>query len=364
MVLISSSTSWNVVERICFPAPKPSYDIGSYPNELILVPREDGLKVPCLFLPFKHARFLLIYFHGNAEDLGLCYNFCTIIRDLFQVHVMAVEYPGYGICEGPCSEQGIMANALAAMRFAMETLRWPQDGIKLLGRSLGTGPTCALAAKFDVAGVILVTPFLSIKEVFRSQVGPIADLVMERFPNHELAPKIESPTLIIHGQQDALIPFAHGKQIYESIVAKKMMVCPANMGHNTSLLANVGTFVLPMTQFYSLPDYTFEDIEVPEWAFPDANVDRSAPRPELSGAAWHCGENLMCSRTKHEVAGGPSRGSKGSCGGVGLPPDMQIGGPELALQLPTVQPKDRAVMPGTVRAGSVMPSEEGELAGV
>lgn len=321
----STSPSWNVVERLVFPAPKASYDVKSFPDELILIPREDGAKVPAVFLPFKHARFLIIYFHGNAEDLGLCYSFCTIIRDLFQVHMLAVEYPGYGICSGPCSEDGIMANALAAMRFVTETLHWPCDGIKLLGRSLGTGPAVALAARYDVAGVILVTPFLSIREIFRSQVGGVADFIAERFPSHELAGKIESPTLIIHGQQDTLIPLQHGKQIYDSVPAKKMMVCPALMGHNTSLLANVGTFVLPMTQFFSLPDYTFEDIEVPEWVFPDSNVEEAAEPGDAADAAlpsgWRCGQQLFSPRKDLEVSA-----RRGAAPGLspGWPPGSQL----------------------------------------
>mmetsp|Transcript_114746 Transcript_114746/g.202510 ORF Transcript_114746/g.202510 Transcript_114746/m.202510 type:complete len:669 (+) Transcript_114746:133-2139(+) len=289
-VVNSKSSSWNIVERLCFPAPKPSYTIKSFPEELILVPRADGEKVPCLFLPFRHARFVIIYFHANAEDLGLCYTFCTIIRDLFQVHMLAVEYPGYGICPGHCDEDGIMANATAALNFALETLRWPCDGIKLLGRSLGTGPAVALAAQYDVAGVILVTPFLSIREIFKAQVGGLAEFITDRFPNYKLAGKIESPTLIIHGQQDTLIPISHSKRIYEAVPAKKMMVCPAAMAHNTSLLANVGAFVLPMTQFFSLPDYTFEDIEVPEWVFPDSSMEEleSTTKGDDS-AAWVCG---------------------------------------------------------------------------
>jgi len=323
-VVNSRAQGWNVVERLCFPAPKPSYDIRSFPEELILVPREDGLKVPCLFLPFKHARFLILYFHGNAEDLGLCYTFCTIIRDLFQVHILAVEYPGYGICQGPCSDTGIMANALAAMRFVTETLHWSCDDIKLLGRSLGTGPTCALATMYDVAGVILVSPFLSIREIFRCQVGAVASFITERFPNHELAGKILSPTLIIHGQQDALIPLQHGKQIYDSVPAKKMMVCPAQMSHNTSLLVNVGTFVLPMTQFFSLPDYTFEDIEVPEWAFPDSNMDENmADDPPAS--TWSCGQDLLTPRgmKQYEDAAAAAVHSRGN-DAVGLPSGLQI----------------------------------------
>lgn len=342
-VVNSKAHGWNVIERLCFPAPRTSYDIRSFPEELILVPREDGLKVPCLFLPFKHARFLILYFHGNAEDLGLCYTFCTIIRDLFQVHILAVEYPGYGICQGPCSDSGIMANALAAMRFVTETLHWSCDDIKLLGRSLGTGPTVALATMYDVAGVILVSPFLSIREIFRCQVGAVAGFITERFPNHELAGKILSPTLIIHGQQDALIPLQHGKQIYDSVPAKKMMVCPAQMSHNTSLLVNVGTFVLPMTQFFSLPDYTFEDIEVPEWAFPDSNMDESIP-PLPPAASWSCGQDMLSPRgmKQYEDAAAAATNSRSNGSSVGLPSGLQI------VSQPVMSSQDQA-------AGMVQP---------
>jgi len=247
----------------------PSYDISSYPGELLLIPKADGSKVPCLFLPFRHARFLVLYFHANAEDLGSCYSFCKTMRDLFQVHVLAVEYPGYGICQGKPDEAGIMENARAAMTFATETISWPCEDIKLFGRSLGTGPCVQLAASYDVAGVILVSPFTSIKSLFRAQVGTFADMVVDRFPSSELVPSIRSPTLIIHGQQDNLIPLSHGKALYDLLNTRKMLVCPATMGHNHSLLKDIGVLVLPMTQFFSLPDYSFDDVEVPPWCFPE-----------------------------------------------------------------------------------------------
>lgn len=179
-----------------------------------------------------------------------------------------------------------MANASAALRFVIDTLHWPLDGIKLLGRSLGTAPCMALAAKYEVAGMILVAPFLSIREIFRSQVGRLADLVTDRFPNYLLAEHIVSPTLIVHGQMDTLIPFEHGRQIYESLPSKKMMVCPAGMGHNSCLLKDVSDFVLPMTQFFSLPDYTFEELILPSWVFPKLpeplEPPSEPPTPELT----------------------------------------------------------------------------------
>jgi len=196
---------------------------------------------------------------------------------------LAVEYPGYGICPGTADEAGIMANAKAAMEFVTKSLCWPADGIKLFGRSLGTGPTVALASEYNVAGVILISPFTGIKDLFTGQVGRLADIVEDRFSNIALAPRIKSPTLIIHGMKDGLVPMEHGRKLYSVITSRRMLVTPTTMSHNTSLLKDVGTFILPMTHFFSLPDYAFEEIEVPDWAFPKTSLQppeaSSVPRP-------------------------------------------------------------------------------------
>lgn len=265
---LTSGQNINLVDRVLYPAPAPTYSETSFPDELIFVPREDGEQVPCLMLRFRHARFLLIYFHANAEDLGLCYTFCDVMRDLFQIHVMAVEYPGYGICAGQCDEAGILANARAAAAFATKELKWPCDGIKIFGRSLGTGPAMVLATEYPAAGLVLVSPFTSICDLIRMQVGAVADLLTERFRNIDLAAKVLCPTIVIHGQKDTLIPLAHAQEIFDALLVRKMMVTPPAMSHNSSLLKNINTMVLPMTQFFSLPDYTFEDLEVPAWVFP------------------------------------------------------------------------------------------------
>lgn len=271
-----------LISRIIFPAPPSSYDVDYFPHDLIWVPKtktdvarlEDSSEcppiedcVPCLLLTYPSARFLIIFFHSNAEDLGRCHGFCCYIRDQFQVHVLAVEYPGYGICPGtPCGES-VMENALAAMNFVTDTLRWPMDSIKVFGRSIGTGPAMGLAAAFSLAGLILVTPFLSVQELFRDRVGPFAGFVEEWFPNVEEAPKITSPTMIIHGQRDELIACRHGESIYELLRPRKLLISPPEMEHNTNLLTNLQFFVLPMFQFFALPDYAFQDLQVPPWAY-------------------------------------------------------------------------------------------------
>merc|ERR1712187_649367 len=109
-----------VVDKILFPAPRPSYNSQSFPAELVFVPGSDGVKVPCLFMPCRSAHYILIYFHANGEDLGTIRPVMRQLSRFLMVHVLAVEYPGYGICPGKTSEAGILANARVVMRFVLE----------------------------------------------------------------------------------------------------------------------------------------------------------------------------------------------------------------------------------------------------
>jgi hypothetical protein len=191
------------------------------------------------------------------------------VRAQFQVHVLAVEYPGYGICPGnACNEQSVTENAFVAFRFVREVLSWPLDSILIMGRSIGCGPAISLAVRYQVSGIIIVCPMLSVKDLVKDVAGPLSYVVHEdRFPNKDRVPLIRSPLLVVHGQKDIMIPCRHGVELYGACRSRKLLVCPKDMEHNTNLLANVTYFVLPMLQFFSLPDYCFEDIKVPDWAY-------------------------------------------------------------------------------------------------
>ena len=57
--------------------------------------------IPCLYMPYLGGSSkLMIYFHGNAEDIGLAMELLSFVKDMMKVHVLAMEYPGYGVYEG------------------------------------------------------------------------------------------------------------------------------------------------------------------------------------------------------------------------------------------------------------------------
>lgn len=54
--------------------------------------------IPCLYLPCDNGgNKLVIYFHGNAEDIGLAFDLLYMFGQEMGMHVIAVEYPGYGL---------------------------------------------------------------------------------------------------------------------------------------------------------------------------------------------------------------------------------------------------------------------------
>lgn len=313
-----------MVSSVLFPCPTPSYSINSFPGELAWIPRQiesasanslyegggagtgepeharytdaETSSIPCLLLPFESARYLIIFFHSNAEDLGRCRWFCHFLRDQFQVHVLAVEYPGYGVCGGFPSKDGVITNAVAAVNFAITCLRLELDQIKVFGRSIGTGPALHIASRFKVAGVVLVTPFQSIRKLFRDRIGFLSYFVEEWFDNEAEAANVCSPTLIVHGQRDLIIPCCHGEAIFKTLRTRKIFVNPENMEHNSNLARDMAFLVFPMFRFFALPDYSFQEFQIPAWLFDKRrSIMYSKPLQEVSARS-------------ESVVGGHSRG--------------------------------------------------------
>ena len=149
--------------------------------------------IPCLLLTYPGGSAkLMLYFHANAEDLGRAYKFLSIVHTYLRMHVLAVEYPGYGVyTESPggtgTSADKITADADAVYRFLKDKLKWREADILVCGRSIGSGPACYLAASNAPGGLVLVSPHTSIRGVVKDQIfGSLAQYaIAERFRNLE-----------------------------------------------------------------------------------------------------------------------------------------------------------------------------------
>ncbi len=218
--------AWIFADRILFPAPKqPGYQVD---ENVFFLTTPDGGKIACKqFIP-EHAKGLtILYSHGNAEDLGRIEDFLNAwIKDGWSI--LAYDYPGYGHSPGKPSEQGCYNAIDTAYQYLRDKLEIPADKIVIWGRSLGSGPSCYLAEREKTGGLILETPFIT---AYRT-VTETPVLPWDRFPNLHRAPFINGPTLVIHGHKDEIVPFRHGKRLFNNLSDPKNFLEFENSGHN------------------------------------------------------------------------------------------------------------------------------------
>jgi len=133
-------------------------------------------------------------------------------------------------CTGPPSEEDCYADIEAAYQYLRHDLNVPSQNIVLYGRSLGSGPSTYLATKTallsekkdvekapgdgPVGGLILHAPFLS---VYRVVIDAGCTLYGDKFVNLDIIPMVRSPTLLIHGTSDQIVPFHHSERLFDAI---------------------------------------------------------------------------------------------------------------------------------------------------
>jgi len=104
----------------------------------------DEMAIPCIYIERKYrlseATHLLLYLHGNAEDLGKCYPIIDYIRMKLPVNIIAPEYPGYGIAAGDSCETSVGEMVQNVYEFAISPygLNVPPSRIIIYGFSIGS----------------------------------------------------------------------------------------------------------------------------------------------------------------------------------------------------------------------------------
>ena len=174
---------------------------------------------------------LLIYFGGNAEEVS---GQVLEANTLAPWSLAAFNYRGYGLSEGRPGEAALVADALVAHDRLAEREDVEPDRIVVFGRSLGGGVAVQLAAARPVRGVVLVSPFDSLKSVGRRHYPfvPVSLLLKHPFDSMARAPDIEVPLLVLAGERDRIVPSPHSKRLFDAWRGPKRWVLLPGADHN------------------------------------------------------------------------------------------------------------------------------------
>lgn len=159
------------------------------------------------------SRKALLYFGGNAEDVGL--SVAELIK-IFPGYTLYIpHYRGYGGSTGSASEEALYSDAEALYLEAAKAC----DSIVVMGRSLGTGVAVYLASKKKVSRLILVTPFDSMTRLASSYYPfvPVSLLLKDRFESISRAADIDIPTLLLIAEHDEVIPRRNSDRLVSAL---------------------------------------------------------------------------------------------------------------------------------------------------
>jgi fermentation-respiration switch protein FrsA (DUF1100 family) len=112
--------------------------------------------------------------------------------------------------------------------------RYPAERLVLWGESLGSALAIMLAAENPVGCVVLEAPFTSAVDVGAQHYWfvPVRLLMKDQFRSDLWIGTVRAPVLVVHGENDTIVPISLGQRLYDLVRMPKRFVRVAGAGHN------------------------------------------------------------------------------------------------------------------------------------
>ena len=167
----------------------------------------DGTELAGIHIPAdepRAKRTLILGFGGNAWNAQ---DVAGYLHELFpNEDVVAFHYRGYAPSRGSPSADALIADAPLVYDLAVAKLRPAR--VVAVGFSIGSGIAATLAAKRKLDGLILVTPFDSLRAVAQSMYPwlPIGPFFEHEIDAASALEGVKVPVAIIAAERDEIVP--------------------------------------------------------------------------------------------------------------------------------------------------------------
>lgn len=212
-------------------------DIGIAFDEVILS-THDNEKLHAWFIPSPSACAVILFCHGNAGNISHRLDILPSFRNL-GFSMLLFDYRGYGNSTGKPSELGTYRDAEAAYDYLTGQAGIAPEKIIVFGESIGCAVAVELAVRRRVGALVLLAGFTSLPELGQQLYPwlPVKLLAKHRYASIEKIQHIVCPKLIIHSPEDEIVPFWHGRALFEKACPPKEFL-EIMGGHNDWFLVS------------------------------------------------------------------------------------------------------------------------------
>ena len=216
--------------------------------EKVKILTEDNIELLAWYHKKKSGDYkTILYFHGNAGALENRIHKINKFKDI-NVNFLLLAWRGFSGNQGKPTEQGLYKDAKGAIKWLNEK-GIENKNIIIYGESLGTGIATEVAQNKKFAGIILESPFTSMVDAGSSKypIFPIKLLLKDKYESNKKIKNIKSPILVMHGEEDKIVPFYMGKKIFELANEPKYSYFPKYDDHmmefNKELINTIDKFI-------------------------------------------------------------------------------------------------------------------------
>ncbi len=212
---------------------------------------EDGLALSGWYVPAASERAVVLFLHGNAGNISHRLPSLQIFNHL-GLSTLIFDYRGYGKSEGRPDEAGTYRDAQAAWRYLVETRGLDPRRIVFFGRSLGAAVASHLATSRSPRALIIESAFTSVPDLGAKfyPFMPVQWLSRFNYSTRDHLARIDSPLLVIHSRHDEIVPFEHGRLLFEMARPPKQFL-ELQGGHNDAFLVSGRLYVEGLNRFLS-----------------------------------------------------------------------------------------------------------------
>ena len=198
-----------------------------------------------LFRTSQPSKGLILYFHGNANNLQRWGNYAVDFTKL-GFDVLMTDYRGYGKSSGTPSEKYLYSDALTILHWAQQNIK--HDRIIFYGRSLGSAIASQLATVYNPDLLILETPFDELSGAIYPIIRPVLKFLPQRyyFSNKTSLANVTCRKVIFHGTQDWIVPLSSALRLKPLLHGGDKFVIIDGGGHRN--LRNFKEFHLALAE--------------------------------------------------------------------------------------------------------------------